>query len=694
MSRWPLHKAYFWERAPFFRLLLPLIGGIILYPSNPPNPYNSPEGENIVLYGALFFALSYIITVFIKKKNAFLNSLQFICLNMVLAACGWILCYYQDVRNNAQWFGNIKADAYAARITDEPVEKDKTWKLELAVVNAINDKQTQTTTGNAFAYVYKDENQFPFHEGDTILLPANWQPIKSAGNPFEFDYAKYCSRNNLFYQQFIALDDVMLYNNGSPDDITWIRRTHKWCMAQLEHYIEDIPTLGLIQAILIGDEANMDPEIRQAYSETGIIHIVAISGSHVTIFFVLITFLLGWIKHKKYHWLKYIIALPLVWAYVLMAGAPPSAIRAAIMFSILAIGFALQKTPNSLNQLLATAFILLCVQPMWLYAVGFQLSFLAVLSLILFYRPVYQLYPATNIITKTLWGTIAASLSAEILVAPLVIYYFHLFPAMFLLANVAAYFFMGIILLLGMLIVACSSFVSVAGFLAGITVSVVGIFNKLVFLFQELNPVSFRFLDIKSYELVLILLMIAGFAVYFLHKKKTALFTGLTTACLLMLSFCVDEWQVLRQKKLVVYNIGRTNHIELIEGKYHTVIHTDTSVSNKKKGYVLKPAHTGWHAWKNKEKALPEIFKIGNETVLILNQPGSTTSRFPVDYVVINYPAKPTESEQIQTVFTPKKIIIGNISRRAAEKWALLSGNNHMTIHTTALDGAFIAESL
>lgn len=690
MSRWPINKAYFWERAPFFRLLLPLIGGIILYPSN---LSNFIEGEDVVLWGALVFVLLYITTVFIKKKNAFLSSLHFFSLNIVLVACGWILCYHHDVRNNAHWFGNIKADGYAARIMDEPAEKDKTWKLELSVVNAINGKHTQPTTGNVFVYIYKDENEFPFHEGDTILLPSKWQPIKSAGNPFEFDYAKYCSRNNLFYQQFVALDDVMLYNNGSPADITWIRRTHKWCMARLEHYIEDIPALGLIQAVLIGDEANLDPEIRQAYSETGIIHIVAISGSHVTIFFLLITFLLGWIKHNKYHWLKYIIALPLVWAYVLMAGAPPSAIRAALMFSLLAIGFALQKTPNSLNQLLATAFILLCVEPMWLYAVGFQLSFLAVLSLILFYRPIYRWYSATNIITKTLWGTIAASLAVEILVAPLVIYYFHLFPAMFLIANVAAYFFMGIILILGMLIVTCSSVASLAGFLATITISVVGMFNRLVFWFQTQNPVSFRFLDIKTYELIILYLMITGFTVYLMNRKKAGLFSGLSMACILMFSFCVNEFNVLNQNKLVVYNIGKSNHIELIEGKYHTVIHTDTTVSNKKKGYVLKPAHTGWHAWKHKVQVLPEIFQVGNSSVLILNQPVSTTSRFPVDYVVINYPAKPKDMEQVQTVFNPKKIIIGNISRRVAEKWDIQSNYSHIAVHPTILDGAFIAES-
>src|SRR5690606_16379397 len=160
-------------------------------------------------------------------------------------------------------------------------------------------------------------------------------------------------------------------------------KTHARAMHILDHYIKDTATLGLIQAMLLGDEMNFDPELRQSYVETGIIHIVAISGSHVMVFFGIISFLFFWLKSPRYEFIKYLISVPLVCFYVAVAGAPTSAVRAAIMFSFIALGLLIQKERQPLNQLFATAFFMLLYEPMWFFAVGFQLSFAAVLSLII-----------------------------------------------------------------------------------------------------------------------------------------------------------------------------------------------------------------------------------------------------------------------------------------------------------------------
>src|SRR5690606_12025703 len=188
-----------------------------------------------------------------------------------------------------------------------------------------------------------------------------------------------------------------------------------------------------------------------------------------------------------YRWVKYMAALPLIWIYVIVAGAPTSAVRAATMFSLLGIGFALQKNPNGVNQLLATAFVLLCVQPFWLYDVGFQLSFTAVLSIFLFYKWVYRWYSPVNKIARSLWAAVAVSIAAEVLVAPLVVYYFHLFPLQFIVANVLAYLFMSILLIGGMVLIAVSPFYAIAHFVAAILTTVTTWFNNAIYLLQNLN---------------------------------------------------------------------------------------------------------------------------------------------------------------------------------------------------------------
>lgn len=685
MSRWPVNEAHFWEKAPFFRLLLALISGILFY------TYLPRFSPGIITFTGISTIILFAATVK-RKENALLRNLRFLSVVLSVASAGWLLSYYYDIRNDKSWYGNIPASASMIRITDEPAEKEKTWKLNAEVITALTDSATHTSKGKVFIYVYKDKNEFPFHEGDTIIVPAHWQDIKNSGNPFEFDYAAYCKRNNIYQLQFLSADSIALYSNGKPQDISIVRQLHKWCMLQLEHCIKNPETLGLMQAMLIGDEANMDSELRQAYSETGIIHVVAISGSHISFFFLLISLLLGWIRNKKYHWVKYAVALPLVWLYIFMAGAPPSAIRAGIMFSLLAFGLSFEKNTDNTNMLLAAAFVLLCAQPLWLFAVGFQLSFVAVLSLILFYKPVYRLIPVRRKIYRMLWGAIAASISAEILTAPLVIYYFHLFPVTFIIANIAAYLLMGIVMILGMLIIALSSIPAIAAALAFAATFLVSNFDKLVFFLQGLNPSSFRFIDISAPELIMVYVIITGIALFLLRQSKQGLISALATSCLLLISFCFSAWHTLHQRRLVVYNIAGTNHIEMIEGRYNSVLYSDPAIDNKKKNYVLKPAHTGWHAWHYSNKGYsPDILDIGGKSVLIINKPVHSTQNFPVDYLIVNYDARPSEAAGLFRAFTPKKLVIGSAIRlRASHKWEDACRAAAIPLHAVTTHGAFI----
>jgi competence protein ComEC len=630
MKRWPLQEAWFWERAPFFRLLLPVILGIMLY------SYIRPAYHSVILISAIVSFIGFAVVSSIKSQSNVLRWFRFASLHVTLMAAAWLLSYFNDVQNDSQWYAHRKSEAYIARITTPPIEKEKTWKLAVDIIGTIDGKATR---GRAFVYVYKNKLPLLFAQGDTIILPNNLQAIATTGNPFAFDYAAYCNRNNIYHQQFLSTDDIVLYNKAKPSDIGWVQRLHNQTVSIIDRYIKDRKVAGLMQAMLIGEEANLDADTRNAYAAIGIIHIIAISGSHITFFFIAIAFLLGWIKHKKWKWVKYIAAIPLIWLYVAMSGAPPSAVRAALMFSILGIGFAFGKQSYSLNHLFATAFILLCAEPMWLYAIGFQLSFIAVLSLIIFYRPIYKWYIPANRIARLLWQVVAASIAAEILVAPLVVYYFHLFPLLFIVANIAAYLFMGIALVGGMLLVVFSTVPAVAGVIGLCIEYIVSLFNRLVYTMQTVNPASFSYLYIDATELFLLFLIVTGLSVYFFKQKKGWLYAGLIAAVLLMASFNIKEWQALHQQKLVVYNINKANHVELIQGKQHQIICTDTTIDEQKKNYVLKPAHTGFRAW-HKGKPINEvIFCIGNNTALVLNQKPITNNSFPVDYVIINYQA-------------------------------------------------------
>lgn len=683
MKRWPLKETYFWETAPFFRLLLPLIAGIALYSI-------AAIQHNVVIAIGVAAASVCVFTELIKNRK-FTGLIYFFSLQLALVCCGWLLSFSNDINQKPDFFGKHigKGKYFVARITQTPAEKPRTYKLSVRVLNAVDSSRDIKVKGNAIVYVYKNEDSLTYHRGDTILISDKWEPIKSAGNPYEFNYAQYAARNNIYYQQFVPANKILLLGRANGNS-SLIDKVHDYCMQQLATYLPDRKALGLMQAMLIGDEINLDSDTRQSYSETGIVHIIAISGSHITFFFVLISFLLSWIKNRKYHWLKYLLALPLIWFYVMMAGAAPSAVRAAVMFTILSVGFALQKQPNPLNQLFAAAFILLCVEPMWLYSTGFQLSFLAVLSLILFYNRIYHLLDLKNKLLRGAWAAISASLAAELLVAPLVIYYFHLFPLWFVIANLAAYLFMGVVLVLGILIIVFSPVGVIAKCLGAVTMFIVGLFNNLVVFFQANNPPSFSFLHITGFDLVLLYLLIAAIAIFLIYRKGYSMWIASTIVAILATSLLVQSYQAGKQKRFIVYNINHTAYIELIDGKYYTPL-TNDSVKPAQFNYCVKPAHIQWHSWRQKVKIIqPQRYVIGKSTIAVLDSMPNAAISY-ANYVVIGYPYKLGAVEALQIACHPGELVFtSNLSRKQLATWLDACKAAKIPAHAVANDGAFI----
>ena len=688
MSRRPTKESYFWERIPFFRLLLPLVAGICLY-----QYIDTKQHYASILTIVSISILGYISTAVIKKQSGVVALLNNLFLYSSLLFCGWVLSYHQDITNHKQWFANSigTKQTYMVRVLDKPVEKNRTWKLTVSVTQRISGDTAHQTVGDAYLYVYK-YNAPNYQEGDLLIVPDDWQRITNSGNPYEFDYAGYCAQQNIHYQQFLSGKEIVQYQLAQPEELPLIRRIHNWCIYQLEYYIHDQATLGLLQAMLVGDRSSLDPSIRHAYASTGIVHVLAISGAHITVFFFVVAFLLGFIKHRKYRWVKYIAALPLIWLYVVVAGAPPSAVRAATMFTILGIGLALQRQQSGVNQLLATAFILLIAQPLWLFSVGFQLSFVAALSLMLFYRPIYRLYLPSSKILRTLWGTMAASIAAEILVAPLVIYYFHLFPAQFIIANVLAYCFMSVILIAGMSIMLFSSISFIATAIASATVWLVNTFNSVVEWLQSFNPDAFTTLQVSCLELILLYISIAAIATSILLKQKRALFIGLGMMTLFLTSLCYNEWQLLTQTRLVVYNINKANHIELIEGERYTVLSTSDKLTPESRYYAIQPSHIQWHCHTEQPyNDSTRAFTIADKSVSILDNAVANTTKHDVNYLIINYKIKPQDIPSLVDQYHPKLIVVGSIlSRKQTQTLVDYRDSTSLPVHIVGVDGAFV----
>lgn len=281
-----------------------------------------------------------------------------------------------------------------------------------------------------------------------------------------------------------------------------------------------------------------------------------------------------------------------------------------------------------------------------------------------------------------------ASLAAEILVAPLVIYYFHNFPLMFLVANVLAFLFMELVLLFGILIIAFSGVPVIAKGLGMLTTFLVTVFNKVVVVLQQFNPTALRHLQLSAPELLIVYVTITCIAVLLLCKYRPALFIGLASCCVLLALFCCDKWNSLQQERFVVYNAGKANHIERINGDHFEVLNTDTTATEKI-NYATSPAHLHWQAWNERKIKSGEILSIGGKSVLILNKDLPYGSKFSVDYLVVNYTGK-RDIAKLAELYGAKLIVIGNNYSRAQQlKWIQAGEAHGINVHAVAIDGAF-----
>lgn len=271
----------------------------------------------------------------------------------------------------------------------------------------------------------------------------------------------------------------------------------------------DQPT-AVIAAMTLGDKSYISQTTKEEYSVAGASHILALSGLHLGIIFCILSLLTGGRNHL---FLSNILSLTAIWCYVVLVGMSPSVVRSATMITILAFTQMLRRRLMSLNSISLAAFIMLLVRPMNLYDVGFEMSFLSVLSIFIFFQPIYGLVDAKFLqnhrVVKWVWGMAVISLSAQLFTIPVVAYYFHRVSCYSVFTSFIVIPAATVILYLTLLMFVTVPFSSVSSFLAYL-LSVAGKWlNIFVGWSSRLPGASIEDIHISILQLVMIYISIA-----------------------------------------------------------------------------------------------------------------------------------------------------------------------------------------
>ncbi|HCA08059.1 MAG TPA: ComEC family competence protein [Chryseobacterium sp.] len=287
---------------------------------------------------------------------------------------------------------------------------------------------------NAVLYLPKKDKELDFnhyYKGDAYLSKP-----RPPQYDFQFDYAGYLKRKKIEYQCYISKG----ISSAKRNDLTFNERVqqHRFKMLQKIDYTEMSPkTRGFLKGIILADRTETDPETVQDFNKSGMVHLLAISGTHIVVIFGIFYFLLTRFSPLRFRKYAIIAGISFIWLFAAFIGFGNSVIRSCMMLTIYFVYVLLQRKPDLLHSLSLSAMIILVVDTQQIFDVGFQLSFLAVLGIYWLNQPLLKYFPKPDgYFKKLFFNAVTISLSAQLATLPLVLYYFHQFSLVSIPANI------------------------------------------------------------------------------------------------------------------------------------------------------------------------------------------------------------------------------------------------------------------
>jgi competence protein ComEC len=658
-----------WQSSPFIRLLLPLIAGILLQWH-----FNINAAWCWCTLVILFVATVFIV----RRKLSFLFKqywLAGVMLTICIALTGALLCYYHNMINDGEWVGwHYKTGAAVLVTVDEPLSaKPKSYKANATINAVVCNKKWKAVKGKMVIYFKKDSMAPAIYYGQQLIITKAMMPVTNSGNPGAFNYQQYAAFNNIYYQLYLQPHDYIILPTTTFNYFTrFIYETRAWVLKVLKTNIRGDKELSLAEALLIGYKNDLDQELVQSYTNTGVVHVIAISGLHLGLIYGVLLFVMQpFTRLQKSRLLKPLIIIVLLWLFSVLAGASPSVLRSAVMFTCIVMGDAAKRKTNIYNSLAASACILLCINPFWLWDVGFQLSYAAVLSIIVFMKPLYNLIYFKNKLLDIVWKLVAVTLSAQVLTLPVSLYHFHQYPNYFLITNIVAVPLSSLILVGALLLCAVSFAAPVAALLGKVLGLFIWAMNSFI---EHINSLPNAVKDniyINKLQVLLLFLIIISVAYWLVEKNIKFMIVALFAVFAFVTIQQMRTYAINKQQKLIVYNIAKHTAIDLVSNTSaifcgDSILLADGFLQN----FHLKPSRTlygmGVTNYFNMHNTIVSVNTAGKK-ILLCDGSAYSDTLLTADIIVLSHPVTQHLNKLLLNLRPALIIADGSFTRRQVE---------------------------
>lgn len=652
-----------WNKYPFVRLFSSLALGIVLHEALGSVGIGLPGLFGILLVGiGVLFLLSRLLKTY---RHQWVFGVAAI---LAFAYLGFFRACLKEVTGEG---------IALAKVCEPPSEKDKTIKVLL-----------DQRGFKVMAYFEKSDEAMNLNYGDLLAFSVPVEAVPPPKNPEEFDYRQYLERRGVKGRVYLKQGEWANtgVNEGNPVYAFAYRFRDRMLLAlQRCGVTED--EFGVGAAILLGYDESLPAQVRQNYVAAGSMHILCVSGMHVGIIYLLASFILNLFgKGRRRFFIRRLILLLLVWFYALLTGLSPSIVRSALMISFVLFGEMMHRKGFALNSIAASAFILLLIDPNNLFAIGFQLSYVAVVGIFMLQKPIYNLIYVPNKFLDKVWEITAVSLAAQVATMPFAIYYFKQFTPYFWLSNLFMTPLSFLVIMAGMLLLVFS-WVPLVNVAFGKVVWVsLHVMNETASWIEQLPCSLIKGLYMSDLQFAMSVVLLLFLWLFVSLKKKRMILEMLTVATVFALSLAWRSQCLSRQSKLLVYSLRNHTAINIVDG-FSDVLLCDeglladvSSIDYSLKGHWAKDqlsmnpvCYTLSEDFAN-QLAVKKQHLVSSQGVLLAfwdpeMASGNATGQITVDYLMVREKQKPdlkliTNSYRIGTL-----LVDGSVPNYLAKEW-------------------------
>lgn len=636
----------------------------------------------------LFLVVLHLLTRKVFFENRILLKTFSACALILFTLLGGWIYQLHRLENQKRHYSNfIKTDTPSTLVL-EVNEVLKPNAFENRYVMIVNKIDGVSSFGKLLVSLPKNYASEP-KPSQIFVMRTILQTPSSARNPFQFDYRNYLKHQNILYQaraDSVNFSQTSIRKKSIFYFIAQFRATLQDRLQQ-QNFSPDV--YGVINALLLGQRQDVSEEVNNDYIRAGAIHLLAVSGLHVGVILFLVLGILSPLKRLRHgKWMVLAISIISLWIYAALAGFSPSVVRAVCMFSAISLAIHFRQRTSTINVVFVSMLILVLFKPNFVFEVGFQLSYLAVISIIYFNPFLNALWNPPTWVFKKAWDLMTISTAAQLGVMPLSLYYFHQFPGLFFLSNLIIIPFLGLILGAGVFVLIGSYLGNLPSWIKDSYEFLINAMNNIVSWVAKQEDFLITGIHFDGWLLLGYSVLVLSLLHVILKRNFRVVFALGISILFLQGIYFFKSWKQNSQGEFVVFHQSRKSLFA--EVRADQVHFYGQFASEQDSNRTLTDYNIGANIKKVERDSLRNAFLFRNQSILVIDQAGIYKIHgFHPDVVVLTQSPKLNLSRLIQTLH-PKIIIAdGSNYKYLVSHWKNTCKAEQITFHSTYEKGFF-----